>query len=85
MQRIISAFASAAETGSMRWPVPITVAGPRPAIFAKNFQSDLHIVLPESSQRAADRIQQEPLSLVDRFLREMFVSAAPRPSATFSR
>src|SRR5208282_3518804 len=32
MQRIISAFASDAETASIRCPVPITVAGPRPAI-----------------------------------------------------
>src|ERR1035441_501009 len=32
MQRIISAFASEAETASIFCPVPITVAGPRPAI-----------------------------------------------------
>ncbi len=75
MQRIISALASAAETGSIRSPVPITVARAASSHFAKNFQRDLHVVLLVASEGATDGIQQETLGLVDRVLREVLDTA----------
>ncbi len=66
MQRIMSALASDAETGSMRCPVPITVASPRPGNFVENFEGNLHVVLLVAAQRAAQGIEQEALGLVDR-------------------
>ena len=82
MQRIIKPLASEAETGSMRLPVPITVAGPCPGNFVEHLQRDLHIVLLISAQRAADGIQQKALGLVHGFLRELLDSSGRQPSAT---
>ena len=80
MHRIINALASDADTASMRLPVPITVASPRPAISSSTCQRDIHIVLLISAQRAADRIEQEALGLIDGLLRELLVTQPGSPA-----
>ena len=85
MQRIISALASDAETGSMRLPRADHRRRAAPGDFVEHFERDLHVVLLISAQRAAHGIQQEALGLVDRFLRELRIAQTRQPSATFRR
>jgi hypothetical protein len=65
----MSALASEADTGSMRCPVPITVARP----------------VPVTAERASERVQQEAFRLIDGFLREVFELQIGRPARHLGR
>ena len=62
---------------------PITVAAPRPAISSSTSSAIFDVVLLIAAERAADRIQQKALGLVDRVLREVFISQASGPPRHF--
>ena len=64
MQRIISALASDAETASICWPLPMTVALPGPAISFRTSSAMVDVVLLISAQGAADAVEQEAFGLV---------------------
>ena len=65
MQRIISALASDAETGSICLPLPISVALPGTGNLVQHLEGDGNVVLLVSAEGTADAVEQEALGLVD--------------------
>ena len=80
MQRIISAFASDAETASIFSTGADHGRRPAPGNLLQHFQRNHHVMLPISAERAARRIEQKAFGLVHRVRGELFVFEPRRPA-----